>query len=354
MELHDQPQQADAGRQQKRPQPRAQHPAGGEPEGRPLLVSTLLGHAQVEMALLCLGSLLRLTASPLRLRVHDDGTLTAADRERLAVGLDEPEVVGRREADDRLAGLLAAHPAARAFRAANPLALKLLDVPLLAAGDELAYCDSDVLFLRPFHGLFQLPPDAGALFMCDPQHAYSVRSWHLLAEPRLRLAGRVNTGIVAFRRRLFDLDLAEWFLSRPRYRFAPVWVEQTCWALLGQAAGCRLLDPAAVGIPVPGREPPAGQVALHFVSPVRGLLAPIAARLAERQTGCEPVAVRSFAAPRLTAAALAVTELRRRLRRLRPPARALAHRAVHTTRVTDSRLPTRPASSGDPSRSRKP
>jgi hypothetical protein len=294
----------------------------GERGQEPLVVSTLLGHAHVEMALLCLGSLLRLTACPLRLRVHDDGSLTAGDGERLAAGLGEPEIVRRRDADARLGDLLAAHPAARAFRAAHPLALKLLDVPLLAAGDELAYCDSDVLFLRPFRGLFRLPPAAGALFMYDPQQAYSVRSWQLLAEPRLRLAGHVNTGILAFRRRHFDLDLAEWFLARPQYRFAPVWVEQTCWALLAQGAGCRLLDPAAAAIPVPGREPAAGLVALHFVSPVRGLLGPFAGRLAERGAGAAAVEVRTFAAPRLTVAALAASELRRRLRRLRLGARS--------------------------------
>jgi hypothetical protein len=286
------------------------------------MVSTLLGHAHVEMAVLCLGSLLNFSACPLRLRVHDDGSLTAADLDRLAAGLDGPEVVSRREADARLADLLAAFPAARAFRAANPLALKLLDVQLLAAGDELAYCDSDVLFLRPFRRLFHLPPGAGALFMFDPRQSYSVRSWHLLAEPRLRLVGHINTGIIAFRRRLFDLDLVEWFLSRPRYHFTPVWAEQTCWALLGQPFGCHLLDPAEVGIPVPGREPPARQVALHFVSPLRGLLAHFAGRCGERTVPEEPTELRSFPAPRLTAAALAATEIRRRLRRLRPPARA--------------------------------
>jgi hypothetical protein len=286
------------------------------------MVSTLLGHAHVEMAVLCLGSLLRFSASPLRLRVHDDGSLTAADLERLAAGLDGPEVVSRREADARLADLLAGFPAARAFRAANPLALKLLDVPLLAAGDELAFCDSDILFLRPFRRLFHLPPAAGALFMFDPKQSYSVRSWHLLAEPRLRLVGNINTGVIAFRRRLFDLDLVEWFLSRPRYNFAPVWAEQTGWALLAQATGPRLLDPEEVGIPVPGREPPAGQVALHFVTPLRGLLAHFAGGCGERAVPAEPTELRSFPAPRLTAAALAAAEIRRRLRRLRPAARA--------------------------------
>ncbi|MEA2693635.1 MAG: hypothetical protein QOJ16_3022 [Acidobacteriota bacterium] len=285
-------------------------------EPRP--VSTLLGHAHVEMALLCLGSLLRDSAEPLRLQVHDDGSLTAEDLERLAAGLGEPAVIGRREADLRMEDLLGPRPASRAFRRANPLGLKLLDAALLAPGGELAFCDSDVLFLRPFVGLFDLPKGDGALFMRDPQNAYSVRSWHLLREPRLRLAARVNSGVIAFRTRLFDLDLVEWFLGRPEYRFAPVWGEQTAWALLGQAAGCRLLDPARVGFPVPGQEPSPGTVALHFVSPRRALLAPIARALRPPSVPLSPITVQSFPASRLTSLGLAATEARRRLARLRP------------------------------------
>jgi hypothetical protein len=291
-------------------------------EPRP--VSTLLGHAHVEMALLCLGSLLRESAEPLRLQIHDDGSLDREDLERLAAGLGEPAVVSRREADERLEDLLSFHPAARAFRRENPLGLKLLDTVFLAPAGELAYCDSDVLFLRPFSGLFALPEGAGSLFMHDSQNAYSVRSWHLLRERRLRLAARVNSGVLAFRTRLFDLDLLEWFLGHPEYRFAPVWVEQTAWALLGQAAGCRLLDPAAVAFPVPGRAPAEGTVALHFVSPRRALFAPLASALGERPprlpaapaASAAPVEIRSFAAARLTPLGLAATEARRRLGRL--------------------------------------
>src|SRR5437016_4095173 len=181
--------------------------AAGFAGGAPRVVATLLGHAHVEMALRCLGSLLRFSADPLRLRVHDDGSLTPSDRERLAAGLAGPEVVSRQEADDRLAGLLAARPASRAFRAGNPLAL----------------------------------------------------------------------------------------------------------TLLAQQAGCRLLDPGAIGIPVPGRAPRPAQVALHFVSPVRGLLAAFGAAAGPGETApmAAPVELHSVAAPRLTAAALAASEARR-------------------------------------------
>src|SRR5215207_8673501 len=98
---------------------------GGEVGGQvPLLVSTLLGHAHVEMGLACLGSLLAGSAEPLRLRVHDDGSLSAEDLDRLAAGLREPEVIPRATADERMADLLANRPASRAFRRHHPLALK--------------------------------------------------------------------------------------------------------------------------------------------------------------------------------------------------------------------------------------
>ncbi|MBW8873580.1 MAG: hypothetical protein JF614_01335 [Acidobacteria bacterium] len=282
------------------------------PQG-PLRVASIVGHRQVEMAVLCLGSLLRHSAEELALRLHDDGSLTAADRERLAAELRGPEVVSRAEADEQTADFLARHPALRAFRRGNVMALKLIDA-MLFAGDELAYCDSDVLFLRPFSGLYPLRETAaGAMFMSDRQNAYSIRSWHLLRYPGLRLPWRLNAGITAFRAAGFDLDLLEWYVSRPELQFAPVWMEQTAWGLLAGRVGCRLLDPDQVAIPVPGEPAPAGIVALHFVSPVRSLLAGYAVPSASEAR--QPVALRSAPARRCRAVDLAVTEARRWLAR---------------------------------------
>jgi hypothetical protein len=287
----------------------------------PRRVATLLGHAHVEMALACLESLLRHSADPLHLRVHEDGSLDEEDRERLARGLGDPEFVPRAEADARVEDLLAGRPALRAFRRENPLALKLIDIPFLAgmADGDLAYCDSDVLFLRPFADLFRFPgpetgAETGAVFMSDRQNAYSLRSWHLLARPRLALPCRVNSGVLLFRTRFFDPDLLEWYLSRPELGFAPVWVEQTAWALLGQRAGCRLWDPGLLRLPEAG-EQPGDPVALHFVSPLRGLLPRFLERAPDR-TGEPPVAVGTVPARRCRSWDLALTEARRRLARL--------------------------------------
>ncbi|HEX4965335.1 MAG TPA: hypothetical protein VF173_31285 [Thermoanaerobaculia bacterium] len=280
----------------------------------PRTVASIVGHQQVEMAVACLGSLLHYSADGLRLRLHDDGSLTDGDRERLAATLREPEVVSRAEADERTGDFLARHPALRAFRRGNVMALKLVDA-MLFAGDELAYCDSDILFLRPFSRLYSLDGTAaGALFMSDRQNAYALRSWHLVRHPGLRLPRRLNAGITFFRAAGFDLDLLEWYVSQPPFQFAPVWMEQTAWGLLAERVGCRLLDPAQVSIPAAGEEVPEETVALHFVSPVRSLLAGWLERPSSGET--EPVALRSLPARRCRAADLALTEAGRVLARL--------------------------------------
>jgi hypothetical protein len=266
------------------------------------------------MALRCLSTLLQYSEEHIALQVHDDGTLTSEDVASLKQRLDAG-VLTRAEADQRMSELEIRYPAAALFRKSNPLALKLLDLALLGDEVDVAYCDSDVLFLRPFKGLFDLPENASAFFMGDDQNSFSVRSWDLLRYPSLRLVARLNSGLFVVRRRAIDLDLAEWFFQQPGFRFAPVWVEQTCWALLAHRAGARLMAPQQVMIPRRGESDDAA-VALHFVSPVRDLLeSHVDATEIDRLDG-PAVTIESVASAGLTAAALAWTEARRLQRRL--------------------------------------
>ena len=277
-------------------------------DAQPLVVTTLLGRAQTPAARACLGSLRRFMAEPFLLRVHDDGTLREEDLALLA----PDEVVPRREADGRMEEILAHYPACRAYRRVNPLALKLLDAPLLNEGESLAFCDGDVLFLRPFSGLFTA--EAGAVMMADLQNAYSVRSWHLLLDRRLRLPQRINTGVLRFRTALYDLDLVEWFLGRSGYLRTPVWVEQTAWALLAARAGCRVYDPRQVAFPERPARVSEETVALHFISPRRDLLPAYLEAVPDR-TAEPPVAIRTEPARRCGWASLAGSEGRRLLAR---------------------------------------
>jgi hypothetical protein len=175
------------------------------------------------------------------------------------------------------------------------------------------YCDSDVLFLAPCRGLFSQLDSVSAVFMRDVQNAYSVRSWHLLREPRLRLAARVNTGIIHARRSLLDLDLLEWFFSRPEYHATPVWLEQTAWALLVGRRKWRQFDQRQIAIPRSSQTLRAREtVALHFVGPKRSLLC--AAMAAGEET--ETSEIRSSRGVACSAPILLVEEAWRRAVRL--------------------------------------
>jgi hypothetical protein len=274
-----------------------------------MVVESLLGHAQTDLALECLGSLQRCSKEPLTLRLRDDGSLTAADRERLAV-LGEPEIVPRVRADERVEPLLSRHPASLRYRREHPLGMKLFDGVLGESG-TLRFCDSDVLFLRPVSRVF--PDDPGEpRFLEDVQNAYSLRSWQL-ARHRLRIGRRINSGLLAFPREAFDLDQVEWYLSRPEMAFAPMWREQTAWALLAATRPSTTFDRwsfrIAKGPPTPAdaAQPP---IALHFVSPSRGFLP------AWRGLSGPELPVRAKRTRVLSAARLACDELARRWRRI--------------------------------------
>lgn len=205
-------------------------------------VRTLIGHQQVEVGLKCLPSLLRFSAEPMTPVLHDDGTLNSEDCARLLAALPGAAIIKRDEADSRVEPLLARYPRCRKYRQQHPLALKLLDMPFLEP-DDLAYCDSDVLFLKPYTQLFQWSSaDASAIFMQDIQHAYSLRPWHIYPFGKIRVPCQVNTGLIFFRAAEFDPEFIEWLLGQKQlqevFNKRPHWIEQTCWAALGWRVGC--------------------------------------------------------------------------------------------------------------------
>jgi hypothetical protein len=208
--------------------------------------------------------------------------------------------------------------------------LKLLDAPLLSEGD-IAFCDTDVLFLRPFRDLFRWPNDAaGTVFMTDAREAYSILPWHLVGPNKLQLPSRVNCGLFLLRKRAHDLDFLNWCLGRDEFRQIRIWIEQTCWAALGNRAGCRLWDESRVTVMRPDLNFH-GRVAVHFTSPHRKFLSGAMRHVPDTSDYEGPVLIGTRPAPHCHPLALAVSQARHvsgvvRSRVLRtygtPPARA--------------------------------
>ncbi len=249
-------------------------------------VHSLVGHAHVELAVICLASMMRFSDVDVSLHIHEDGTLTEPDRQRLTEALSPAAVslsiTRRSESDRQVEAILARHPAATAYRRSNVMGLKLFDTMLLggphAQGAVHCYCDCDVLFWRPYLGLWSLPDTIDALFMADLGDWYSMRSFQMLRVPGLRLARRVNAGLICCRDRFFDLDRIDWFLSRTRGLHAKAHlVEQTVWAMLALTppadTRAALWNPAQIGLMHGGITPAkTPSVAGHFVGKDRWML----------------------------------------------------------------------------------
>lgn len=279
-------------------------------------VRTLIGHKQVEVGLRCLGSLLRFSAEPTSLIIHDDGTLTVEDHETLFSDLPGSTIISRAEADAIVQPQLRQYPECRAYRERHPLALKLLDIPLLAQ-EELAYCDSDILFLKRFTGMFEWAgDDASAIFMRDAQEAYSLRPWHISPFGKIRVPGHINSGLIFYRTSKFDLDFVEWFLARPElagvFSKRPHWIEQTCWATLGWRAGCRVWSPVQLMIANPKMNGLSRDtVGIHFVAAYRGKLQEFTGH--EGVEHADPVSIRSNEAGSVSLIGMLIDDFKRRL-----------------------------------------
>lgn len=226
----------------------------------------LVCHRDYRNAMICLGSLLRYSADPIRLVLHDDGSLSSAEKDQLKDCLGA-ELIERRDADRIMTERLAAFHNASTFRLGNVLGLKLLDVVLLSDTEDVAYADSDVLFLRSFSGLFRWPDETiCALFMKDHQNGYSLQPWHCWRTPVL---DRVNTGLFMVRAGGYDLDYVDWLAGRPWIRRIPQWAEQSCWAALGARLRCHMWSARQICVARDREQHYDGLIACHFVGATR-------------------------------------------------------------------------------------
>ena len=255
------------------------------------IVSALIGHRDVGTGSLCLASLAKNSREPVRFQIHEDGSLTDNDREHLFNELPLHTIISRRQADAIVNERLSHYPYCARFRRQYVYGLKIFDTTFLAPGEDLAYCDTDIYFLRPFYNLFSWPDEqTGCIFMQDYQNAYAFRPWHLAKQSQFTLPARMNAGFFFFRRRHFDLDAIEWLLKRYETLFAARyhWIEQTCWALLAMKCQGRFWSENQVRV-IRGEACLTGDlVAAHLVQPVRGLLPTAVAR---SRPGVEPVQI---------------------------------------------------------------
>jgi hypothetical protein len=212
-----------------------------------MLVHTLICHRDLAMAAHNLLTLKRNSTNPVRFLLHDDGTLTEADADCLRVRLGEVDILWRREADQMAGKFLAAHPKCLAFRRSNVFGLKLFDITFNGE-PQIAYCDADVVFFRPFEELFQIPDQWSAVFMRDIYSGVACSPQDLWSNPKLLFPKRANAGLMCIRSGLLDLEFVEWLLGLEllHFRTAASWIEQMCWGALAARKTFGFYDPKQI------------------------------------------------------------------------------------------------------------
>jgi hypothetical protein len=152
---------------------------------------------------------------PLPWVFHDDGSLLDEDVEHLSTHFPGTTVVRRADADRRAAEELDAYPMIRAYRQEQVMALKLVDVRLWAAGDRIAYIDSDILFFRrPAFFIDELSKPYGKnYFNRDIASGYVQSEDDIEARVGIRPLPRANAGLWIMNAEALDLDVIEEWLS---------------------------------------------------------------------------------------------------------------------------------------------
>ncbi|MDB5641160.1 MAG: hypothetical protein JWN07_477 [Hyphomicrobiales bacterium] len=231
----------------------------------PMVVRTLLGAAGLAFSIKCLRTVLNRSVTPVRLVIHNDGSLGEEQKDQLRKDLS-PSVtfVDTAEADDVVMPCLSHYPLLREFRAREVLAKKILDCSLLEESGRMRFCDSDIIFFRKYAGLFGATQGNECLFMQDIRSSYSFY-WKLEARSLFPLPGRLNSGLIDFPTAALDLDLMEAALASGTLE-SVLWREQTLWAVL--ASRLKPLYPR--GVIVPKRTAmPSDSLAWHLVTPLR-------------------------------------------------------------------------------------
>jgi hypothetical protein len=205
--------------------------------------------------------------------IHEDGSLDSDALSSLRRHFPAARIVGRREADARLAQELRAFPRSLEFRNTNLLAPKVFDFIAFLQADRMALLDSDLLFFdKPTAYLHRLEDPLYKLntFNADCDDVYTVDRSVACDRIGHELLGRVNTGLGVVHRDSIKWEWTEEFLALPGLTEGHFWrIEQTLYALCSSRYGAELL-PDEYTVTLQAGVPP--RILRHYVGAIRHLM----------------------------------------------------------------------------------
>jgi hypothetical protein len=251
------------------------------------IITDPVGTAPVELHVLCyerdylcalwaLKSFYHFSRVTCPLVIHVQGDASRRVLVRLHRHFPAARVIAQAEADAAVETWLRSRGLVRllAARQRTPFMLKLTDFPVLSESTHLLTLDSDVLFFRFPAELARAvhAPSTMSLVQRDPESTYNISEERALSELGIRLAPRVNTGIMVFPRESLDLLRCEEYLDNPEVARPTGWIEQTLHALCASARGRVTYLPDSYLISLEADISFESLVARHYAGQSRSLL----------------------------------------------------------------------------------
>lgn len=177
-------------------------------------IHTLVSHDHLPLYVLMLTTLSRHWTSA-QVVVHDDGSLTDTDVDRLRNLVPAARTIRRGESDALINKRLADLPLVRKVRESNPRLIQLVDYYVLSDSRFIVGCDADVVFLeRPTEVIeWSDGKRSGVDFMYSPERGWRPKGVHWIPEyfPGRPYITDLCCGFVAARAEAFrteDLEAA--------------------------------------------------------------------------------------------------------------------------------------------------
>jgi hypothetical protein len=223
-----------------------------EHEDKKIIVQSLIGGSQLPFYLRCLKSLVTFCQDRIDLRLHTDGTLSPKEKDFIQTELTGTTVTitDSPENKSRVLDLLQGRPNCQKFRKNSIWGVEFFDPIYAFPEDPISfYLDADILFLRPFSGLFDRNQvKEGAVFLKDTQwDAYCFRPWQmLLGKNKPQAVKGITTGLVFWDKTAIDWDYLDWFLGENNLHKIPEWMMPTAQAGLALRCEAKTISPRQI------------------------------------------------------------------------------------------------------------
>ena len=214
-----------------------------------IIVQSLIGGSQLPFYLRCLKSLVTFCKDSIELLLHSDGTLSKADKDSIYSEFDGTfvSITNSSENTSNVLDCLQGRPNCQKVRKDSIWGIEFFDPIFSFPDDPISfYLDADILFLRPFSGLFDRNQvKGGAIFLKDTQwDAYSFRPWQMLTDKKkLHAVKGITTGLVFWDKTVIDWDYLEWFLGKNHLHHIPEWIMPTAQAGLANQCEAKTISP---------------------------------------------------------------------------------------------------------------